>query len=113
MGTSFEVRPAALKDFAGDLDVIDAASDQAVGYCAHTRPDASGGSAFVRLLNSTAEVQPTAERFFEHLARICGASADELVQVARHYERSDHDAAERADHVHGRVASAPTGSRAR
>jgi hypothetical protein len=108
---SFEVRPELLKAFAHALDRVDAAAGQAVGYCAHTRPDASGGSAFVRLLNSTAEVQPTAERFFEHLARISGASADELVQVARHYERTDHDAAERADRLHRTVQDAPSGTR--
>lgn len=105
---SFAVRPGHLKAFAAQLDVLDAAADQAVGYCTYTRPDASGGSAFVRLLNSTAEVQPTAERFFAHLARIAGASADELVQVARRYERTDEDAAARSDRQYDAVRSAPS-----
>jgi hypothetical protein len=105
---SFAVKPGHLKGFAADLDVVDAAAEQAVGYCVHTRPQASGGSAFVRLLNSTAEVQPVAERFFAHLARISGASADELVQVARYYERTDEAAAERSDRQYDAVGDVPS-----
>lgn len=106
---SFHVEPRRLKNFAGDLDVVAAAARQADGYATYTHPKASGGSAFVRLLNSTAEVQPTAERFFAHLARIADHSADELVAAARYYETTDAQAAARADRTHDAVSSAPEG----
>lgn len=108
---AFDVRPASLKDFAGDLDVLSAAANEAQSYAAHTRPDASGGSAMVRLLNSTAEVRPTVEAFFEHLRRISDASADELVAAARRYEMTDAAAAAESDAQLGAVRNAPLGGR--
>lgn len=106
---SFHVEPRRLKNLAGDLDVLAAAARQADGYATYTHPRASGGSAFVRLLNATAEVQPTAERFFAHLARIADRSADELVAAARYYETTDHTVAARADRTRDVVRSTDDG----
>ena len=107
----FEVRPQSLRETARALDVLSRGAGQAAGYTAHTEPRASGGSAFVRLLNSTAGVRPAAQTLFEHLERLAERSADELIATARYYDTSDQEAVVRADHTYGQVRSAPTGPR--
>ncbi|MEO5609180.1 MAG: hypothetical protein ABIQ61_05710 [Ornithinibacter sp.] len=94
---SFEVRPAALRTLSRAMDDLDAASDTAAVYSANAQPPASGFSAMVRFLNSSADVRPACESFFEHLASITAASADELVAAATTYEELDAASSERLD----------------
>lgn len=107
---SFEVQPSALKTFASAMDTLASASYVAVGYATHTSPQASGGSAIVRFLNSTADVQPKVEALFEHLQSLSLGSAEEMVQVARGYENTDTAAAAEADRAYGMVQDSPTGT---
>ncbi|WP_101523247.1 hypothetical protein [Nocardioides houyundeii] len=93
----FKVRPGRVKQFAREFIMLEAACQGAVTYAAHTKPDASGGSAFVRLLNSTSEVRPAVQELFAHLAQVCDKSADELLATARHYEDTDTERAAEAD----------------
>lgn len=106
----FSVRPEAVRETGRAMDVLTRASAEAVRYCAHTRPEASGGSAFVRLVNSTALVQPTAEGLFAHLERIAERSADELIATARYYVDTDRDAAAASDRTIDRVRAAEDGA---
>ncbi len=96
-----------LSDFAGDCDTLSAAAKEATVYAAHTKPEASGGSAFVRFLNSTAEVRPTVEAFFEHLTKLTAMSADEIVATRKYYRDTDHTSAVRADAKYKAVADTP------
>lgn len=107
----FDVSPQSLRETARALDVLSRAAGEAAGYTAYTEPRASGGSAFVRLLNSTAEVRPAAQALFEHLERLAERSADELIAAARYYDTSDQEAVVRADRTYGQVRSAPTAPR--
>lgn len=104
---SLRVKPGEIKDFAKDLDQLAAASGKAVSYSTHVKPNASGGSAFVRLLNSTTDVQPAVQAFFEHLQTLSTMSADELVATARYYEDTDANQAERAEQTYQVVADTP------
>ena len=93
---SFSVEPDALRDLARDLDELGTACSEAVSYAGFTRPNVSGGSAMVRLLNSTTDVKPTVEEF-RHLKSITEASADEVVATYRYYRDTDTQAAARVD----------------
>lgn len=107
---SFDVSPPALKTFASAMDTLSSASGEAVGYATYTSPEASGGSAIVRFLNSTADVQPKVEALFRHLRGLASASADEMVQVARDYEITDAASAAASDRTYRDVADAPDGT---
>ena len=104
---SFRVIPSEIKDFATDLDELSAASAKAASYATHVKPNASGGSAFVRLLNSTTDVKPAIEAFFEHLQKLSTMSADELVATAKHYEDIDAEQAALADQAYQVLADTP------
>lgn len=92
--------------------MLESACQTAVSYAAHTEPEASGGSAFVRLLNSTTQVRPSVEEFFRHLGRLSDMSADELIATARRYEVTDAEQAAEADRRYQQVASTPVPQRA-
>ncbi|PVG82274.1 hypothetical protein DDE18_12310 [Nocardioides gansuensis] len=103
----FRARPSRIKQFAREFIMLESACQTAESYAAHTKPQASGGSAFVRLLNSTTEVRPSVEEFFRHLGKLSDMSADELIATARHYEMTDAEQAAKADQHYQQVASTP------
>jgi hypothetical protein len=109
----FEVRPGRVKQFAREFVMLEAACQEAVTYASHTKPDASGGSAFVRLLNSTTDVRPAVQDLFTHLAKITGRSADELLATARRYEDTDRERAAAADAKYREVGSVPAPGKGR
>lgn len=104
---TLRVKPGQIKNFAKDLDELATASGKAVSYSGHVKPHASGGSAFVRLLNSTTDVKPAVEAFFRHLQTLSTMSADELVATAKYYQDTDAVVAARADRKYREVADTP------
>ncbi len=104
---SFKVQPNKVKTFASELDKLSQASGVAHTYASHTKPNASGGSAFVRLLNSTTEVRPAVESFFQHLETLASMSADELIATAKYYQDTDTASETRADARYREVENTP------
>lgn len=85
----FAVEPSEVRLLGTRLDTIAAASTSAVGYAEHTKPNAAGLSAMVRLIEVIADVKPAIIDFFRHLESVGSASADELIAAANLYEHTD------------------------
>ena len=95
----FRVVPERVGAMAQSLDVLDGACTRAVSYAGAVRPPAEGGSALVRFLNATQDVEPAVTGMLAHLQAVVRASADELDRTARYYRDTDEGAAASTDRI--------------
>jgi hypothetical protein len=97
------VRPEDITRFARDLDQLDQSCARAISYAGYTRPRTDGGSAMVRFLNATANVEPAVVKLFSDLQALVARSADELVATAKYYQDTDDAVAADSDRLYGQV----------
>ena len=95
----FRVVPERIGAMAASLDGLDTACSRAISYAPATRPPAEGGSALVRFLDATQDVEPAVTQMLAHLQEVVRASADELTRTARYYRDTDEGAAASTDAI--------------
>ena len=91
----FRVQEQGLRDFATQLEVLEAASRRAVAYTDHTNMSAQSmsGSVLQRVVEPCHAVQPTLSSVFERLYDLSGRGADEIRRSATYYEKATDQAA--------------------
>lgn len=91
----FRVDEVALRAFADQLEVLEAASKKALAYTDHTAMDAAAmsGSVLQRMVDACHAVEPTLAGMFDRLYVLSGRAADEMRRSARYYKQTTEAAA--------------------